>query len=322
MERLTVLIPFLNEKDEIYHTVANIRATSGKEVDILLIDDASYDGYDYRQIARQFQATYIKHEKRRGTAQSRDHAVEACETEFFLQLDGHMRFFESGWSHSIIKSLEENKRALFCCRTSPILKDAEGHITWARHKASYGAYMDFERMRWDISWNHRDPAPNDPIIDIPVVLGGAYACNKTYWSYLNGLKGLRVYGLEEQYISMKTWLEGGVCQLLKTVETGHIYRTRFPYPVEEWYVIYNKLLLTELLLPSQWKEPFLDKIIEEHSLFNFKKAANALIREKEVVQDYTSYYNSIFTRPVESFIKKNLSFKTLNYRENKSGREE
>lgn len=318
MERLTVLIPFLNEKDEIYQTVANIRATSGSEVDILLMDDASYDGYDYLKVAREFQATYIKQEKRCGSAQSRDHAIEACHTEFFLMLDGHMRFSQSGWSHAIIKAIEENKRALFCCRTCPILKNSEGHITWLRHKAFYGSYMDFEQMRWDLSWNHRDPDPDHSILDIPVVLGGAYACNKSYWNYLNGLKGLLIYGLEEQYISMKTWLEGGACKLLKTVETGHIYRTQFPYPIEEWYVVYNKLLLTELLLPSEWKEPFLDKIIEEHSLFNFKKAATTLLRKKETILKYTSDYNKLFTRPIEFFIQKNVRFKAFDSKKDKT----
>lgn len=308
MEKLTVLIPFLNEKEEVCHTVANIRATSGNEVDIMLVDDASYDGYDYRQVARQFHATYIKQEKRCGIAQSRDYAIEACDTEFFLLLDGHMRFAESGWSHILLKAMKENRRTLFCCRTCPILKDAEGNITWVRHKASYGAYIDFEHLRWDLHWNHWDPAPDRPVIDIPVVLGGAYACNKTYWKYLNGLKGLQVYGLDEQYISMKAWLEGGACQLLKTVETGHLYRTRFPYPVEEWYMVYNKLLLTELLLTPEWKEPFLDKIVEEHSLFNFKRAGNTLLKKKEMIEAYTGYYDRIFTRPIESFIQRNSNF--------------
>lgn len=317
MERLTVIIPFLNEKDEIYHTVANIRDTSGDEVDILLVNDASYDGYDYRQVAQEFNAVYLKQEERCGVAQATEKAIEICGTEYFLLLDGHMRFPKAGWSHALIRAMEENKRTLFCCRTRPIIKNTEGKVTWIQPKASYGAYIDFDQRRWDLSWNHWDPDPDQPVIDIPVVLGAAYACNKTYWNYLNGLKGLEIYGLNEQYISMKTWLEGGTCKLLKTIEVGHLYRTQFPYAVEEWHLTYNKLLLTELLLPPELKDCFLDQIIEEHSPFNFKKAGNRLLVQKDRIYAYKSYYDQIFTQPIELFMRKNASFKANNLQKGK-----
>jgi glycosyltransferase involved in cell wall biosynthesis len=43
MNKLTVVMPFLNEGDEVEHTVQNIRQTAGDNVDILLINDASPD---------------------------------------------------------------------------------------------------------------------------------------------------------------------------------------------------------------------------------------------------------------------------------------
>ncbi len=44
---LTVIIPFLNEKYEVENTVQSIKAHSSDRVEIMLINDASDDGFDY-----------------------------------------------------------------------------------------------------------------------------------------------------------------------------------------------------------------------------------------------------------------------------------
>jgi glycosyltransferase involved in cell wall biosynthesis len=317
MKKLSVLIPFLNERDEIYNTVSNIRETSGDEVDIVLLNDASDDNYDYCRVAKKFNAIYIKQDNRVGVAQSRENIIEICDTEFFLLLDGHMRFAKADWSQIIIHAITKNERALFCCQSRPIIKNSEGKTIWSDNRETYGAYIDFDSMRWDLSWNHWDPDPNDSVVDIPVTLGGCYACNKTYWKYLNGLKGLMIYGLDEQYISMKVWLEGGKCKLLKTVEVGHIYRTRFPYPVEEWNMVYNKLFLIDFLPTPEVRNGFLTQLLKEHGHSKFKKAGNMLLKNKSIVHEQKIYYDQLFTQPFELFVQNNRNFKAHNFTKEK-----
>ena len=71
--RLTIIIPFLNEKEEVANTVRSIREYSNSdEVAILLINDASDDGYDYQQVAKTYQTEYILNPVRLGVAASRD----------------------------------------------------------------------------------------------------------------------------------------------------------------------------------------------------------------------------------------------------------
>ena len=41
---LTVLIPFMNENEEVIATVADVRRTAGRHVDILVVNDGSTDG--------------------------------------------------------------------------------------------------------------------------------------------------------------------------------------------------------------------------------------------------------------------------------------
>lgn len=48
--KLTVLIRFMNEGEEVAATVRDVRRTAGERVDILVVNDCSTDGYDYKKI--------------------------------------------------------------------------------------------------------------------------------------------------------------------------------------------------------------------------------------------------------------------------------
>ena len=110
---LTIIIPFLNEGEEVALTVESIRKTAGNKVDILLINDASQDGFDYRSVAKNYGTAYLQNETRKGVAASRDLGVEAINTEYFLLLDGHMRFFSDDWHIRIVEAFKQDARSLY-----------------------------------------------------------------------------------------------------------------------------------------------------------------------------------------------------------------
>ena len=62
--QLTVIIPFLNEGEEVAHTVESVCRYAGGKVDILVINDASQTLYDYEEMLRPYPVTYIRNEKR------------------------------------------------------------------------------------------------------------------------------------------------------------------------------------------------------------------------------------------------------------------
>lgn len=303
MIELSVIIPFLNEGEEIYNTVKNLRETAGDKINIILINDASEDGYDYKAVAKEFVTNYIHHPKRIGVAASRDEGINICSTEFFLLLDGHMRFFQSNWVELIVEELHNDQRALFCCQSISFKKDSEGKDIIEKNKATtFGAYIDLsENGNMQAKWNTKDPEPNEKIVDIICLLGAAYACNKSYWKYLNGLIGLRSYGLDEQFISMKVWLEGGRCRLLKHVIAGHLYRNSFPYKTEDLDIIYNKFLVGELLLPKKEKY-LLFKFCEMQTPILYKLAIQKLVENRQFIRDQSIYYQSIFNRSATDYL--------------------
>lgn len=315
MIELSVIIPFLNEGEEIYNTVNNLRETAGDKINIILINDASGDGYNYESVARKFDAKHIIHNKRKGVAASRDEAINICPTDYFLLLDGHMRFFQTDWVELIVEELKRNDCTLLCCQSLSLMKDNKGNVSIELSKAvAYGAYIEFtETGNMQARWSTYDPAPEQNVIDIPCILGAGYATSKEYWKYLGGLKGLYSYGMDEQLISLKAWMEGGRCKLLKHVKVGHLYRTSFPYVTADVDLMYNILFVAELLLPIKEKH-FIFKFWETYNEILYKEAFHRLKDNKAELNEMRVYNKNIFKFPVENVLSYNefVKNKTVN----------
>ncbi len=305
---LTIIIPFLNEGVEVLRTVESIRETATDNPVIILINDASEDGFDYPSVAKKFNCTYIHHETRMGVANSRQEGVEKCNTEYLLLLDGHMRFYEKGWDKLLLAHLSENPRALICCQNRTLYKKDDGEIYEKEsYRKGYGAYIDFSNFR--AMWNYTDPAPFSNLAEIACVYGAAYACNKTYWTRLHGLHGLQSYGSDEQLISMKIWMEGGKCLLAKDIVAGHIYRDSFPYDVEKAHIAYNQLYIEELLLPFPIKEKLFANHYRIHNR-NFSEALQTLKNNYKEIKIEKEYLKTILNNAecfihINSVIEKN-----------------
>lgn len=63
VNKLTVLIPFMNEGEEVAATVRDVRRTAGERVDILVVNDCSTDGYDYKKDLEQYNVTYLENKE-------------------------------------------------------------------------------------------------------------------------------------------------------------------------------------------------------------------------------------------------------------------
>lgn len=160
-----------------------------------------------------------------------------------------------------------------------------------------------------VSWNtqnmfDRDVKDSRQIIEIPCVLGAGYACNKKYWNSIHGLKGLRNYGLDEQFISLKVWLSGGKCKLLNNVVFGHVYRSFAPYNISGVDILYNKLVLSKILLPSNYGVAY-EKYLRKNHVQEYKECSRLLGIDKELILQERNYFNQIRIRSLDEFLKIN-----------------
>lgn len=305
--KLTIIIPFLNEKEEVENTVKSIIEYSKENsLEIILIDDASNDGYDYKSISLKYHVRYIKNKERIGVAASRDLGVACSTTPYIMFLDAHMRFYDTMWYYRIIEELSIDEKAILCCQSKGIMEVNNEFIEVKGRPLSFGAYIDFydDKNLIEPKWIFKEEEySNDKTIIIPCILGAAYACTKKFWLYLKGLEGLQYYGSDEAYISIKAWLGGGNCKLLKDVFVGHLYRNKAPYDVQTLSRWYNRLLIAELLLPEK-------EISRIYSYINLieRNSFYLLYKNRELVYSLKKYYKEIFQYKFDYFYKINNAY--------------
>lgn len=302
---LTVIIPFLNEGEEVVMTVKSVRETAGDKVDIITINDCSTDGFPYRERLQPYSVTYLENEVRKGVAASRDYGINYCATPYFLLLDGHMRFYDAAWSSRIIEELQNNDRQLLCCQGRYLEKvDGEVRDIMARNYKSYGAYFPMPKnyRLLDVMWRNEESRPESVTEPIPAVLGAGYAASKRYWQYLRGLEGLKYYGSDEPYISLKVWMEGGQCTLLKDVVVGHIYRKSSPFKRYTDEEIYNRLLIANLLLPQSLRAIMAGTVLWLYPV-QYANAVKQLDKNRDKIQALREYYRQILSVRFNSFVE-------------------
>ncbi|WP_300761748.1 glycosyltransferase family 2 protein [uncultured Parabacteroides sp.] len=307
MNELTVIIPFLNEGREIYKTLASIRHTAGERVDILLVNDWSDDRYDYEEWSKFFGTSYIRNDHRRGVAESRNIGVRNIQTEYFLIIDGHMRFYDDQWVEKLLSNLKQDERAIYCCKCRPL--DVQGNLI--QNKPSFGAFVGMDNQVLLPQWIREDIHPDEKVVKIPCILGASYAGAKSYWEYLKGLDGLLNFGYDETYLSIKVWLEGGYCYLLKDVEIGHKFRDIPPYSLDQPKILFNKLLILETLFTEDHKERIYNMIRKESGTL-FRDAQMIYLDYLDEIERLRSYYDGIRTRDFDSFLSFNGKYSSLN----------
>lgn len=249
---LTIIIPFLNERDEVEKTVRSVRKHVGGLVDIIVINDQSNDGYNYRKKLKKYNVIYIYNVKRKGVAASRDLGIRLCKTPYFLLLDAHMRFYNSNWLEIIINLLKRNDRRILCCQTRFLGKRNNRVYRLNKCPWTYGAKLHFSHSNYipEIKWNYVESCPDSSLEVVPAILGAGYAASKRYWLKLGGLEGLKYYGNDETFLSLKVGCEGGKCVLLKDVIIGHVYRDKSPYKRYNEEEVYNYLFMAYVLFPQ------------------------------------------------------------------------
>lgn len=295
---LTVIIPFLNEGEEVVNTVRSIRKHVGDRVDIMVINDQSNDGYNYRSDLASYNVIYIYNIERKGVAASRDYGVELCRTPFFLLLDGHMRFYSSDWVDKLTDLLEADDRRLLCCQTDFLQRDKDGIVSVNEEcPTTYGACIRFDKRDYypSVDWLYSERNPEAPIESIPIVLGAGYAASKRYWQRIGGLRGLRSYGCDEVYMSLKVWMEGGECLLLKDVVIGHVYRKGAPYTFHPEDMVFNYLFISRLLLPQSLCS-MAYAVALHHNRQHYAYAVALLNESKEELEELRDFYSRVLTK--------------------------
>lgn len=108
-------------------------------------------------------------------------------------------------------------------------------------------------------------------------------------------------------------MEGGRCKLIKSLDVGHLYRKRFPYRMTDNYREFNRLLLTELLLPAgRQQEAFRHLFIRRNGTDMYLRFARRLNRRAAELELMRAELDVLRTVPFEEIAGMNRRVARLN----------
>jgi glycosyltransferase involved in cell wall biosynthesis len=313
--KLTIIIPFRNEGDEVEKTVASVRATATTNPRILLINDCSEDEYNYEHVVETYNCRYVRNEQAAGVSGSRDIGVSLCGTPYFVLLDAHMRFYESGWDEKLVSVLESNPGCIITSNTVPFHRDENGNYDANEQSHSgkfnsFGAYVNMSEpgQEYTAKWS-KTPLADGEVIPVACVLGAVYASSVAHWKNIHGLWGLHAYGYDEPLMSIKTWLSGGRCLLIKNWGVGHLYRKRRPYSFEPASTPYNMLLMIALFSTEKNRQTHIDNC-EERFKSLFPAAVEEYEKNREAIEAHRKHLEThVFKHDFDYFKNINLKAK-------------
>lgn len=297
MKKLTIVMPFLNEGEEPLNTIKSIYATCEKEaVQIIAIDDCSTSTCtDFSEFP---EVTVIRNAQRRGSGAAKHQGVLLAQTKHVLIIDGHMRFRNDGWLERITEALRREPTTLFCT-TSVRLSKEDMQITEDKRRY-FGANLvlvDQDNQHSTSAQQIIEPkwADEKPERDyeIQCILGANYAVNRDWFLKLRGFDGLQKWGTEEAFLSIKSWMAGGKCKILKDIEIGHMYREEAPYITPSSHLFFNKIWMCECLFSTK-----LSKYLRARfpATVERRVAYLDLNNRAQLLNEARSYYASIRVR--------------------------
>jgi len=283
---LSIVIPFLNDGESLVHTLENISETSKiQDLDIIVVDDHS-NTLTFDE-TKKFNIRYMRNRERMGVAYSRDIGSHVTQSDNILFLDAHMRFKESGWVEKITSAINRSPNTLFCSTCIPMSSEHDDLSTISDRY--YGATIELTTNQKGLAREIIEPKwiTEHDSDTIPCVLGACYAFNKAKYHSLRGLEGLKGWGGDEIYLSMKYWLSGGSCELLSDLEVGHLFRDKAPYKTDIPLLILNKIFICSVLFPENISSLLIDKLPRDP---DFEEATMEFRRNLEQIIEYRKYY--------------------------------
>jgi GT2 family glycosyltransferase len=221
---LSIIIPALNENDSVEKMVSNIHNTIGlEEYEIIIVNS----GGTKTSTIRDMPMVHIYNTPREGAPQARNFGESKVSSDFLLFADAHLEF-KKGWGPSLLNGLEQYDK----CMISPC-------ITRIEDDNRRGCGYKWNSLDMDMLWL---PDVNPNIHEIPFACGCCLAVGRKMFNDLGQFdSGIRLLGFEDTEISLRAWLMGYRMVCDPTIRVGHKFRKSFPYHIDIFDFVYNKI---------------------------------------------------------------------------------
>ncbi len=224
MGLVSIVIPCKNEGTLVELTVNSIlRAKVAVEYELIVVDDGSEDGCCNFLKSGDLPGRLLV-TKGLGASQARNYGAENSRGEIFVFCDGHV-LVEDYWLDRLVECLNGSRVGA----VSPAIG-----ATDRRGAVGYGQTWN-ERLE-----NKWLPRRAGGAYAVPLIPGGCMAVRKEAFEHVGGFdRGFKVWGHEDEEISLKLWLFGYKVYVHGDVLVKHHFRSKHPYPVNFLQVNYN-----------------------------------------------------------------------------------
>lgn len=315
--KLSIIITTCADNDECRETCKSIRATSGDEPEIIVVDDCSPTPMSAGYLPPELNVRIISNAQRCGCGPSRQIGALHATGDWLLIIDSHMRF-ENGWydEDNTIRGgdMDSYPNTIYCATCLAL--DSQHMDPNNPVSAYHGATMNFygpdrgkpDTMQvFEAVWLPKDKTPNNGD-EIPAIMGAAYFISKDWFLHLGATRFLRSWGCDEQMLSLKSWLAGGECRMLKSVRIGH----KFLLPGEHqgWrppmgHVVWNKAFaISTLFKDDGLRNRMLDRLWQSKESRDVEAAKQLLVRDYHIVGQERAYNASILKHDINWYSDK------------------
>lgn len=186
---------------------------------------------------------------REGAPQARNFGASKASNSFLLFIDSHLEF-KGGWGHILLDQLRHNENSII---TPTISVVGDENIRCSGFK--------WKNINMELEWL---PDERSEIHEVPFACGCCLAMKRTLFDDVGKFEaGIRFWGLEDSELCLKCWLFGYKVFCDPSIRVGHKFRGSFPYNIEWFDIIYNKIWLSLMHFSSSRLTKFLKSICQE-----------------------------------------------------------
>ncbi|XP_060562485.1 polypeptide N-acetylgalactosaminyltransferase 13-like [Ruditapes philippinarum] len=266
LPEVSIVITFREESvPSLLRTVYSVLETSPDRLikEVILVDDGSKD--EFLKAAVEIHATNVdkikllRNEQALGLMRARQRGIEETGSDYFIVLDGHIEV-TPGWLEPVLYRLVQEPNALLTSHIMVLNKETF-EISRGDHDI---AFMFFDQITLNELWvkytNDYRAYRNGSVSPIPygIVPGMMTAMRKSFFLQLGGFDpGMEIWGVEHMELSVKTWLCGGVVEMLPCSKIGHIYRAA---PWQSFHPHQRYVSKNMMRFAHVWMDGYLQKL--------------------------------------------------------------
>lgn len=234
IKTMSVVMAAHNEHQYMKRTLASIYERTPPEIlkEIIVVDDASSPPLaasmaDYPEVK------VIRHEQRKGLIKSKTEGGNIAKSDMIMFLDAHVKP-EWNWAEPILKHMNINYKRVVV----PLIPILDGQ-TWEPNLNAVGTKMMFD---WTLFFQWFEDF-NDLV---PCMSGGLFAISRQWWHESGEYDyQMMMWGAENIEQSIRVWLCGGEIYVARDSKISHVFRSQFPYQVNNTEIYINKVRTVE-----------------------------------------------------------------------------